>query len=100
MKASKIVDRLINGIEIDKIILFGSALYNEKNSKDFDLIIVSNYFLDVSRLKRSEIVKSICYPIKIDAVCFTYEEFLNYSLKSSFLLKTSKQSKCLYARSS
>lgn len=65
-----VINEILNLFETKLIVQFGN---NTDNAKDIDLLIVSNDFNFISRLKSRELLKRI--DEKIDALCLTVNQF-------------------------
>lgn len=65
-----VVNEILNLFETNLIVQFGN---NTDNANDIDLLIVSNDFNFISRLKSRELLKRI--DEKIDALCLTVNQF-------------------------
>lgn len=70
-----------------KILLFGSRIRgNAVEDSDLDVIIVSDYFKDIPFMIRSEMVlKTVEFPIHVDYLCYTEEEFKDIVTSSSIV---------------
>jgi predicted nucleotidyltransferase len=75
----------LKNLEIIRAYLFGSQTSGLGN--DFDLLVVSDDFEGVSRIKRAEKVKLNFVSKKIDPVCMTNSEFERLVRRESIFLK-------------
>jgi predicted nucleotidyltransferase len=91
-----IVNIIINNLIVYKIILFGSQV-SVKSENDVDLIIISDDFCGLSRMKRIKLILSLFTDVVIDPICLTNTEYDNY--KNGIFFETIlKNSKVLYDR--
>jgi hypothetical protein len=75
-----IVNEILNLFETKLIVQFGNKT---ENANDIDLLIVSNDFNFISRLKARELLKRI--DEKIDALCLTVDQFNELKKQKSSL---------------
>jgi uncharacterized protein len=99
-KINDIVNKIAQGFNPDRIILFGSyAAGNPTSESDIDLLIIKD--TDLPRHKRSfEIHKSLRGSmVPMDILVYTQKEFEQEKLNNySFLSSAIKTSKILYER--
>ena len=74
----------IPNIDVLKVYLFGSTVLG--NGDDIDILVISNDFEGMSRLKRKEKIL-VNFDCSVDAICITVKEFSRLSKQNSILLK-------------
>jgi hypothetical protein len=86
-------------LDISIVYLFGSKVLSINEGNDFDLLIVSNDFEGVSRLKRDEKIKSYFNDEIVDPICLTNKEFERLIFqKSEALAEILKNAMLIYGR--
>lgn len=78
-----IVNEILNLFETKLIVQFGNK---SDNANDIDLLIVSNDFNFISRLKSRELIKRI--DEKIDPLCLTAQQFNKLKTQNCSLYKS------------
>lgn len=79
------LDNIVKVVSPYKIYHFGNRKHG---ARDIDLLIISDYFLGMSILKRREHLRNIYY--KIDSVCLTLQEYKFFKQSRSSLYKEIK----------
>ncbi len=84
--------RLEENLEPERIILFGSRSRGDhKETSDFDLVVVSKKFKGVPWVKRAPMVIRLWdYPLDLEAICLTPEEFDKRSEELSIVGEAAK----------
>lgn len=88
----------LKNLSISKAYLFGGQMLSDK-SKDIDLLIVSEDFEGVSRIKRREKVILNFKNEKIDPICLSLNEYTRLvKSKSLFLKAILRKSELVYEK--
>ena len=95
----KIIPKLIQEFEPEKILLFGSRIRGEASEdSDLDVIIVSNVFVDIPFVKRMPMVlKTIRFDKHIDFICYSPSEFQKIKSRSSIIMDALKYGEYIVA---
>jgi predicted nucleotidyltransferase len=95
---NSIIDKIIQKFNPLKIVLFGSYVNNSQNrDSDLDLLVIMNSTLP--KYKRSSNIKLFLspYPIPLDILVFTPNEYQKYSqVKNHIVYQIKKTGKVLY----
>lgn len=94
------IDRLINEIDIDEVILFGShANGTSKKHSDIDLAIISDSFLGKPHIQNMQFLSRMAanYNTEIEALPFTLQEYKNLDHRT-LLAGIVKSGKKIYVR--
>ncbi len=72
----------------EKVLIFGSRIKgNADEDSDIDVIIVSDLFRDIPFIDRMPLLlKLVRFPIHIDFICYTPDEFERIKDKSSVVM--------------
>jgi hypothetical protein len=62
-------------LDVKLIIIFGSCLVTTKSSSDIDVLIVSDDFAKMIRIKRKFLVRRLVPNLPIDAICVAQKEY-------------------------
>lgn len=81
-----IVEAIAKTLQIDLIVQYGNI---NSNSKDIDLLVVSNDFEGISILKRRDLLKKI--DCRIDAVCLTNNQLQRFKESKCSLFESIKR---------
>jgi|SRR3989339_251354 len=95
----KITKRIVDGINPEKVILFGSYVYGKPNkNSDLDFLIIKNTKLSFS--KRFAVVSDALYPrlIPMDFIVKTPKEMSNRLNFDPFLKEIVTKGKVLYEK--
>ncbi|MFH0947651.1 MAG: nucleotidyltransferase domain-containing protein [Elusimicrobiota bacterium] len=85
---------IMKEFEPNKVIMFGSRVNGTaKRNSDLDIILVSDYFVNIPFLKRMSIaLKKIAFPKHIDYLCYTPKEYKKIKNESSIIMDALKNS--------
>lgn len=96
----EIVERIVVGVNPDKVILFGSYAYGEPDEdSDLDLLVVKE--TSIPRYKRGREVRKHLRGVKIpiDIVVYTEDEIREFhGVKTSFIAQITREGRVLYER--
>lgn len=83
-----VVPIIIEEFKPERIILFGSRINGVAHEySDIDVIVVSNFFVDIPFIKRMPLVlKKTRFDKHIDFICYSTEEFNRTKTRSSVLI--------------
>lgn len=90
----KEIENIIDLISPMTIYSFGSNQSNQNLNKDFDLLIISDYFEGISRQYRKNIITNILR--NADPICLTQEELKTQSKKTGIYQKIINEGTLLY----
>ncbi|NLJ24643.1 MAG: nucleotidyltransferase domain-containing protein [Firmicutes bacterium] len=96
----EIVERIVVGVDPDRVILFGSYAYGEPDEdSDLDLLVIKE--TSIPRYKRGREVRKHLRGMKIpiDIVVYTEDEIQEfYGVKTSFIAQITEEGRVLYER--
>jgi predicted nucleotidyltransferase len=86
--------KIIKEFDPNKVIMFGSRVSGKaKRNSDLDIIMVSDYFVNIPFIKRMSIaLKKVAFPKHIDYICYTPKEYKKMKNESSIIMDALKNS--------
>ena len=96
----EIVRRIVEGVDPEKVILFGSYAYGEPDEdSDIDILVIKD--MNMPRYRRGTEIKQYLRGMKIpiDIVVYTREEIEEFQgVKTSFINQIVEEGRVLYER--
>lgn len=85
----EILPSLLSDFKAEMVIIFGSRISGTAAAEsDIDVVVISNYFANISFLKRMPLLlKEIPFPKHVDYICYTPEEFEKQKASSTIIIE-------------